>query len=103
MVKHIKVSFFVKCIKAHLQNKLGSVKTAQVRNGTLKLKNSSKDQRTENLTIMHRAKKQRKHIVATLPTSLSFFCLPFDSIGKRFSMKKSLPIKTGQMNVNVKC
>lgn len=53
--------------------------------------------------IMHRAKKQRKHIVATLPTSLSFFCLPFDSIGKRFSMKKSLPIKTGQMNVNVKC
>lgn len=40
---------------------------------------------------MHRAKKQQKHMLATLPTSLSFCCLPFDSIGKYFSMMKSLP------------
>jgi hypothetical protein len=42
------------------------------------------------LTITHRVKKQLKHIMATLPTSRSFCCLPFDSMGKCLSVRKSL-------------
>jgi hypothetical protein len=94
MVKDIEVSFFVKCIEAHLQSKY----SANFINELWEL-NLHNFQWTKILTIM----KQQKHMLATLPTSLSFCCLPFDSIGKYFSMMKSLPNKSESYKCIFEC